>query len=79
MMSKPTGRRDPAARERRPRQGDRERDRLTRAVQGPKNLDPIFSSPYKPALATSVAPRQAPSQQPPRQVAALLCGLLKNK
>jgi ATP-dependent RNA helicase RhlE len=79
MMSKPTGRRDPAARERRPRQGDRERDRLTRAAQGPKNLDPIFSSPYKPALATSVAPRQAPSQQPPRQVAALLCGLLKNK
>jgi ATP-dependent RNA helicase RhlE len=79
MMSRPTSRRDPAARERRPRQGDRERDRLTRAVQGRKTVDPIFSSPYKPALATSVATGPAPAQQAPRQVAALLCGLPKNK
>jgi ATP-dependent RNA helicase RhlE len=79
MMSKPTGRRDPAARERRPRQGDRERDRLTRAAQSPKTVDPIFSSPYKPALATSVAVDPAPAQQATRQVAALLCGFPKNK
>src|SRR6266446_6226768 len=79
MMSKPTGRRDPAPRGRRPRQGDRERDRLTRAAEGPKNVDPIFNSPYKPALATSVAVEPAPAQQAPRQVAALLCGLPKNK
>jgi ATP-dependent RNA helicase RhlE len=79
MMSKPTGRRDPAAWERRPRQGDRERDRLTRAAQSPKNVDPIFSSPYKPALAASVATGPASAQRAPRQVAALLCGLPKNK
>jgi ATP-dependent RNA helicase RhlE len=79
MMSKPAARRDHAARERRPRQGDRERDRLTRAVASPKNVDPIFDSPYKPALATSAVARPAAPQQAPRQVAALLCGLPKNK
>jgi ATP-dependent RNA helicase RhlE len=79
MMSKPTGRRDHAARERRPRQGDRERDRLTRAAPSSKNVDPIFSSPYKPALATSAVARPATPQQAPRQVAALLFGLPKNK
>ncbi len=79
MMSRSTSRRDPAARERRPRQGDRERDRLTRTAQSQKTVDPIFSSPYKPALAASVAAGPAPAQRAPRQVAALLCGLPKNK
>ena len=79
MMSRSSSRRDPATRERRPRQADRERDRLTRAAQGQKTVDPIFSSPYKPTLATSVATGPAPARQAPRQVAALLCGLPKNK
>src|SRR5260221_9920149 len=79
MMSKPAARRDHGARERRPRQGDRERDRLTHAVASPKNVDPIFDSPYKPALATSAVARPAAPQQAPRQVAALLCGLPKSQ
>jgi ATP-dependent RNA helicase RhlE len=83
MMSKPGGRGD--ARERRPRQG--ERDRLTRPARPPnrpaqpaKNADPIFSSPYEPAAPASPAPRPAPVvQRAPRQVAALLGGLPKSK
>lgn len=75
MMSKPSGRGE--ARERRPRHS--ERDRLTRPAQPPKNVDPIFSSPYEPAPASAPAPRPAPAQRPPRQVAALLGGLPKSK
>jgi len=71
-----SSRRGGGPRERRPRHG--EQDRLTHARQDAKNADPIFSSPYKPAEAPS-APRQAPPQRAPRQVAALLGGLLKNK
>jgi len=71
-----SNRRGGGPRERRPRHG--EQDRLTHARQDAKNADPIFSSPYKPAEAPS-APRQAPPQRAPRQVAALLGGLLKNK
>jgi len=79
MMSKPRGRGDNGARERRPRNGDRERDRLTRTGQPAKNADPIFSSPYEPGQAAAAPPRPAPAQRPPRQVAALLGGLPKGK
>jgi hypothetical protein len=51
---------------------------LTHARQEAKNVDPIFSAPYKPPEAPA-APRQALPQRAPRQVAALLGGLLKNK
>ena len=79
MMSKPTRRGDNGARERRPRNGDRERDRLTRTPQPAKNADPIFSSPYEPGQAAAAPPRPAPAQRPRRQVAALLGGLPKGK
>jgi ATP-dependent RNA helicase RhlE len=72
-------RRDPGARERRPRNG--ERDRLTRPTPVSKNVDPIFNAPYEPsqparsaAASSSVAP-----QRPVRQVAALLGGFSKGK
>ena len=85
MMSRPSGRGDAGARERRPRQG--ERDRLTRPAKPPnrpaqpaKNVDPIFSSPYEPAPTAAAAPGPAPAvQRAPRQVAALLGGLPKSK
>jgi hypothetical protein len=82
MMSRPSGRGDAGSRERKPRQG--ERDRLTRPPQAPKptpkNIDPIFSSPYEPAPPAAAAPRPAPTvQRAPRQVAALLGGLPKSK
>jgi hypothetical protein len=75
-MGTASNRRGGGPRERRPRHG--EQDRLTRAKQDAKNVDPIFSSPYKPAEAQA-APHQAPPQRATRQVAALLGGLLKNK
>jgi hypothetical protein len=84
MMSRPSGRGDAASRERRRRNG--ERDRLTRPAQTAirpaqtaKNVDPIFSSPYEPAPASAAPRRPAPAQRAPRQVAALLCGLPKGK
>jgi hypothetical protein len=76
MMSQPTRRSD-EARERKSRQG--ERDRLTRPAQAAKSADPIFSSPYEPAPPSNAPARPAPAQRPPRQVAALLCGLPKGK
>jgi ATP-dependent RNA helicase RhlE len=76
IMGTASNRRGGGPRERRPRHG--EQDRLTRAKQDAKNVDPIFSSPYKPAEAQA-APHQAPPQRATRQVAALLGGLLKNK
>ncbi|TMG72726.1 MAG: hypothetical protein E6H80_11265, partial [Betaproteobacteria bacterium] len=79
IMGSSNGRRDPGARERRPRRGGEERDRLTRAKHVPENVDPIFSTPYKPATASSAAPRAAAPQRSQRQVAALLVGLPKNK
>ena len=75
MMSRPG--RGGERTERKPRQG--ERDRLTRPPQTVKSVDPIFSSPYEPAPATAPMPRPAPTQRPPRQVAALLGGLPKSK
>jgi hypothetical protein len=77
MMSRPSNRGDAGSRERRGRHG--ERDRLTRPAQVPKNVDPIFSSPYEPAPAAEQSPRPAPAPRPPRQVAALLGGLPKSK
>jgi ATP-dependent RNA helicase RhlE len=77
MMSRPSGRGEAGARERRPRHG--ERDRMTRPPQAAKNADPIFSSPYEPAAAPAAPPRPAPAQRAPRQVAALLGGLPKGK
>jgi hypothetical protein len=89
-MGSANGRRDPGARERRPRHGGEERDRLTRAKHGAKNVDPmhakhgaknvdpIFSTPYKPASASPAAARAAAPQRG-RQVAALLVGLPKSK
>ena len=79
IMGSANGRRNPGARERRPRRGGEERDRLTRAKHGAKNLDPIFSSPYEPEKAAPAAPRASAPQRSPRQVAALLGGLPKNK
>jgi ATP-dependent RNA helicase RhlE len=70
-----SSRRGGGPRERRPRH--REQDSLTHSRQEAKNADPIFSSPYKPAEAPA-APRPTP-QRAPRQVAALLGGLLKHK
>src|SRR5690348_15028394 len=79
MMSRPASRGDSAARERKPRRGDRERDRLTRPAQAAKGVDPIFSSPYEPAQAAPATSRPAPALRAPRQVAALLGGLPKGK
>jgi len=80
IMGTSAGRRDTAARERRPRHADHERDRLTRARPSPKNVDPIFSSPYKPSpVAPGAAARAAPQKRAQGQVAALLGGLPKNK
>src|SRR6266511_708082 len=79
IMGSANGRRNPGARERRPRRGGEERDRLTRAKHGAKNLDPIFSSPYEPEKAAPAAPRASAPQRSPRQVAALLGGLPRNK
>jgi ATP-dependent RNA helicase RhlE len=64
-------------RERRPRSGDR--DRLTAAA--PSHVDPIFSSPYKPAAGSPSlqAPPAPSSNAPKRQLAALLGGLPKAK
>ena len=72
-----SGRRGAGPRERRPRHG--EHDRLTHARQDAKNVDPIFSAPYKPSQAVPAAPRPVASQRVPRQVAALLGGWPKNK
>jgi ATP-dependent RNA helicase RhlE len=91
MMSRPGGRGEGGARERRPRHG--ERDRLTRPAQpanrpaqsanrpaqSAKNADPIFNSPYEPAPVGAAPARPAPAQRAPRQVAALLGGLPKGK
>jgi ATP-dependent RNA helicase RhlE len=77
MMSRSPGRADRGPRERRPARG--ERDRLTGPAHAPKNVDPIFSSPYEPAAAAAPAPTPAPAKRPPRQVAALLGGLPKSK
>jgi ATP-dependent RNA helicase RhlE len=84
MMSRPRGRNEGGARERRPRHG--ERDRLTRPAQPAnrpaqpaKNADPIFSSPYEPAPVGASPARPAPAPRAPRQVAALLGGLPKGK
>jgi ATP-dependent RNA helicase RhlE len=79
IMGSANGRRNPGARERPPRRGGEERDRLTRAKHGAKNLDPIFSSPYEPEKAAPAAPRASAPQRSPRQVAALLGGLPRNK
>jgi len=78
MMARPGSRGD-AGRERKPRRGEHERDRLTRPPQAAKNIDPIFSSPYEPRQAAAASPRPAPAQRPPRQVAALLGGFRKGK
>jgi superfamily II DNA/RNA helicase len=79
IMGSSNGRRDPGARERRPRRSGEERDRLTRAKHVAKNVDPIFDAPYKPASASPAAPRPAAPQRSPRQLAALLVGSPKNK
>jgi ATP-dependent RNA helicase RhlE len=71
------GRRDRASRDRRPRRGESESDRLTHAPRSAKSVDPIFSTPYKPSPATASPSRPPAPQRAPRQVAALLGGLLK--
>jgi ATP-dependent RNA helicase RhlE len=70
-------RRGQGPRERRPRRGEPERDRLTRSPQSAKSVDPIFSTPYKPSPTALNAPHVPAPQRPPRQVAALLGGLPK--
>jgi ATP-dependent RNA helicase RhlE len=78
-----TGRREPAARARRQRSGAKERDLLTgtRPAENAKKLDPIFDAPYEPAQRTPVTPQASlpNSSRRGRPVAALLCGLPKNR
>jgi ATP-dependent RNA helicase RhlE len=64
---------------RRSRHAAPERDRVTRTGPPPplKNVDPIFSSPYKPSPGVTETPPAA-AQRAPRQVAALLGGFRKN-
>ena len=78
------GRRDPGARARRQRGGAKERDLLTgaRAADKGKVVDPIFHAPYEPVQTEPATPPQASSpssQRRGRPVAALLCGLPKNR
>jgi ATP-dependent RNA helicase RhlE len=62
---------------RRSRHDAPERDRVTRTGPPPKNVDPIFSSPYQPSPGGTGTPPAAAPQQAPRQVAALLGGFRK--
>jgi ATP-dependent RNA helicase RhlE len=78
IMGASNRRREALPRERRPRHSNQERDRGARSGQGLKNIDPIFSSPYKPAQVVQVAREATPAQRAPRQVAALLGGLPKS-
>jgi hypothetical protein len=52
---------------------------LTHARQDVKNVDPIFSAPYKPSQTAPAALRPAAPQREPRQLASLLGGFPKNK
>ena len=79
IMGPSAGRRGAGPRERRPRRGNDEHDRLTHARQDVKNVDPIFSAPYKPSQTAPAALRPAAPQREPRQLASLLGGFPKNK
>jgi len=79
IMGVSAGRRGAGPRERRPRRGNEEHDRLTHARQDAKNVDPIFSAPYKPSQTAPAPLRPAAPQRALRQVAALLGGFPKNK